>query len=79
MGNQKGEVVTGVMVVMMVGMMLFGGMHWMHGDHRHENDHDGSEHKQDHQHGQQKESMHHMQNDEGGHADTQADTEKESK
>lgn len=33
MGNQRGEVVTGVMVVMMVGMMFFG-MSFMHGGHK---------------------------------------------
>jgi hypothetical protein len=31
MKNQKGEVVTGVMVLMMVGMLIFGGMTFMHG------------------------------------------------
>ncbi len=34
MGNQKGEVVTGVMVAMMAGMMIFGGMFSMHGGHK---------------------------------------------
>ncbi len=71
MRNQKGEVVTGVMVAMMVIMMLFGGMHWMHGDHRHGNDHDGSEHKHDHQHDQQKKGMHQMHHDEGDHSGAQ--------
>jgi len=44
MNNQRGEVVTGVMVVIMVGMMLFG-MVFMHGGH---GDHKDVEHKQDH-------------------------------
>lgn len=81
MRNQKGEVITGAMVVIMVVMMLFGGMHMMHGgrDHRHGDDHDGSEHKHDQQHDQQKEGMHQMHNDQGVHADTPADTQKENK
>ncbi len=43
--DQRGEVVIGVMVVIMVVMMLFGGMHMMPGDHRHaeENKHDRHE------------------------------------
>ena len=61
--NQKGEIVIGVMVVMMV-VMLFGGMHLMHGDHNRTNDHDSVEHKHDHQ----KEEMHNMHNDEGEHS-----------
>ncbi len=63
MRNQRGEVVTGVMVVTMCVMMLFGGMHMMHGGHRSEGDHlqmeqkhnhdeDGSQHKHDHAAGQ---------------------------
>jgi ABC-type nickel/cobalt efflux system permease component RcnA len=47
MNNQKGEVVTGVMVVIMVGMMLFG-MIFMHGGHGDRHDHDSTEHKQEH-------------------------------
>lgn len=38
MGNQKGEVVTGVMVAMMVVMMVFG-MFSMHGGHKDHGDH----------------------------------------
>lgn len=38
MRNQRGEVVTGVMVVIMCVMMLFGGMHMMHEGHRSEGD-----------------------------------------
>ncbi len=36
MNNQRGEIVTGVMVVMMAGMMIFGMifMHGAHGDHQ---------------------------------------------
>jgi hypothetical protein len=62
-GNQRGEVVTGVMVVIMCVMMLFGGMHMMHGGHgRHAADQDGRvEDKHDHQ----KEGMHHPQNNDG--------------
>lgn len=72
MGDQRGEVMTGVMVVIMVVMMLFGGVHMMHGDHRHAEDHDRLEHKPDHQ----KEGMHHMQNDNGGSSAVQNDEEK---
>ena len=62
MGNQRGEVVTGVMVVIMCVMMLFGGMHTMHGGHQHASDQDGRvEDKHDHQ----KEGMHHPQNNDG--------------
>ncbi len=63
MRNQTGEVVTGVMVVMMVVMMIFGGMHTMHGGHRsegdrrqmeqkHNHDEDGAQHMHDHAGGQ---------------------------
>ena len=63
MGNQKGEVVAGVMVVIMCVMMLFGGMHMMHGGHQPEGDHrqmeqkhghdkDGTQHQHDHAEGQ---------------------------
>ncbi len=45
MRNQRGEVVTGVMVVIMCVMMLFGGMHMMHGEHRSEGDHRQMEQK----------------------------------
>jgi hypothetical protein len=34
MRDQKGEVAIGVMVVMMVGMMIFGGMHLLRGGQR---------------------------------------------
>lgn len=61
MRNQKGEVVTGVMVVMMVVMMVLGGMHLMHrgrGDHNkqgHSNEktqqhEEGHDHEKGHQH-----------------------------
>jgi hypothetical protein len=62
MGNQRGEIVTGVMVVMMTGMMLFGGMHMMHGHQGNSDEHDRMESKHDHQ----KEGTHHMQNDKVG-------------
>ncbi len=68
MGNQSGEVVTGVMVAIMVVMMFFGGMHMMHGDHRHSDDHDRMERKHDHQ----KEEMHQMHNEDESSLDAQA-------
>ena len=48
MRNQRGEVVTGVMVVMMGVMMIFGGMHMMHGGHWSEGDHRQMEQKHYH-------------------------------
>lgn len=61
MKNERGEVVIGVMVLMMVGMMIFGSffMHGGHGDHgtgheqmqhsdndhQHMNQHDGAQDK----------------------------------
>jgi predicted metalloprotease len=49
-GNQRGEVVTGVMVVVMVVIMLFGGMSMMHGGHQHSDNQDKrTENKHDHQ------------------------------
>ncbi len=45
MGNQRGEVVTAVMVVMMCVMMIFGGMHMFHGEHRALEDHAKIDHK----------------------------------
>lgn len=71
MGNQKGEVATGAMVVVMVVMMLFGGMHLMHGNHRHDEKSHKDEHKNDHQHGQEKEGMRHTHNDGGEHSHAQ--------
>jgi high-affinity Fe2+/Pb2+ permease len=53
MRNQRGEVVTGVMVVIMVVMMLFGGMHMMHRGHQSEGDHGQVEQKHDHDKGVQ--------------------------
>lgn len=47
MNNQRGEIVTGVMVVMMVGMMIFG-MVFMHGGHGDRHDHQDADHKQEH-------------------------------
>ena len=61
-GNQRGEVVTGVMVVMMCVMMLFGGMHMMHGGHGHAADQEG---RVGDKHDHQKVGMHHPQNDDG--------------
>ncbi len=74
-GDQRGEVMTGVMVVIMVVMMLFGGMHMMHGGHRHADDHDKAEHKTDHQ----KNEMHHIQNDKEGSSTIQNDEEKDAR
>ncbi len=48
MSNQRGEVVAGVMVVIMCVMMLFGGMHMMHGGRRFEGDHQQTEQKHNH-------------------------------
>ena len=50
-GNQRGEVVTGVIVVIMcLGMLIFGGMGMMHGGHQHAADQDKRvEDKHDHQ------------------------------
>jgi hypothetical protein len=36
--NQRGEVIFGVMMIIMCAVMLFGGMHMMHGGHRHSDD-----------------------------------------
>lgn len=44
MRNQRGEVVTGIMVVMMAVMML-GGMRMLHGEHRAEGEHAQIEHR----------------------------------
>ena len=50
MKNQKGEVVTALMVVMMAGMMIFG-MLFMHGGHKdHGNSHDHGKNEQKHEH-----------------------------
>ncbi len=48
MGNQRGEVVTGVMVVIMCVVMLFGGMHMMHGGHQPDGSHKQVEQKHNH-------------------------------
>jgi hypothetical protein len=47
MNNQRGEIVTGVMVLVMVGMMIFG-MIFMHGGHGDRHDHKNVEHNQEH-------------------------------
>jgi len=47
MNNQRGEVVIGVMVVVMLGMMLFGHF-FMHGDHGDRHDNENVDHKQEH-------------------------------
>ena len=64
MNNQKGEVVTGVMVVIMVGMMIFG-MFSMHGGHGDRHDHKNVEQKQ----GQVEKGQQHMHD--GDHAPEQ--------
>ncbi len=45
MRNQRGEVVTGVMVIIMGVMMIFGGMHMLHGERGSKGDHAQIEHK----------------------------------
>jgi high-affinity Fe2+/Pb2+ permease len=55
MSNQRGEVITGVMVIIMAVMMVFGGMHMLHREHRSEEAHEQIEHKQS-----RDESMRHM-------------------
>lgn len=61
--DQRGEVVTGVMVVIMVVVMLFGGMHMMHGDHRHAEENHKNEHKHDCHEG-----MQNIHSDDGEHS-----------
>jgi hypothetical protein len=56
-GNQRGEVMIAVMVGVMVVMMLFGGMHMMHGAPQHADNHNTIERKHDHQ----KDGMHCME------------------
>ena len=59
MHNQKGEVMIGVMAVMMVGMMLFGGMHLFRGKHRSEGGHSKVEQKTGHDNENHGEQMQH--------------------
>lgn len=67
MGNQKGEVVTGVMVAMMVVMMIFG-MFSMHGGHKDHGDHkDAVKKERKHEHAGM--GPKHMQNDHGDPAE----------
>ena len=61
-GNQRGEIVTGVMVVMMVAMMIFGGMSMMHGGHRHADRADHQDMKAADKQDHQKEAMHEKHN-----------------
>jgi hypothetical protein len=68
--NQRGEVVTGVMVVVMVVMMIFGGMHMMHGDHRSERGHAQIEHRHGHD-----ENMRSMRDNDDGQADIRLQVE----
>ena len=46
MKNQRGEVVTGLMVAMMAVMMIFG-MVYMHGSHGNSHDHKSAVHRQE--------------------------------
>ncbi len=65
-GNQRGEVVSGVMVVIMCVMMLFGGMHMMHGGHGHAAHQEG---RVEDRHDHHEEGTHHSQNNDGeGHS-----------
>ncbi len=56
MNNQRGEVVTGVLVVIMVGMMIFGmfSMNGGRGDHKGDTKSDQQDHSETGQH-----NMHH--------------------
>jgi hypothetical protein len=73
MRNQKGEVVTALMVVMMVGMMIFG-MSFMHSGHKdHGDSHDHGKDEQKHEHaGMGPKHMH------GDHGDPENSTESET-
>ncbi len=53
MRNQRGEVVTGVMVIIMGVMMIFGGMHMLHGERGSEGDHARIEHRHSREEGMQ--------------------------
>jgi len=53
MRDQRGEIVTGLMVIMMGVMMVFSGMHMMHGEHRSEGDRAQIEHEHGHDKGTQ--------------------------
>jgi hypothetical protein len=70
--NQKGEIVTGVMILVMAAMMLLGGMALMHGGHDDHKDHAPSKEQNhseaDHQH------MSHGDSDKAAGSDV--DTEK---
>jgi hypothetical protein len=55
MNNQRGEIVIGLMVVMMSVMMFLGGLHMMHGGHGPEGDRAQIEH----QHDRDKSAHHH--------------------
>ncbi len=63
MRNERGEVITGVMVVIMVAVMIFGGMHMGHGGHHSNGDHQQMEQKHNHDEGH----MHHMHDHTDGH------------
>ncbi len=39
MKNERGEIVTGLAVLIMLGMCIFGGIALMHGVHRHDGHH----------------------------------------
>ncbi len=54
MHNQRGEIVTGVMVILMGVMMIFGGMHMLHGERGSEGDHARIEHRHTRDEGMQR-------------------------
>lgn len=60
--NQRGEVIIGVMMIIMCAVMLFGGMHMMHGGHRHSDDGNG---RVEEKHDYRKVERHHPLNDNG--------------
>ncbi len=62
MRNQRGEVIIGVMCVVMVVMMIFGAPHMMHGGHRSEVDHQQMEQN----HNRNEDGTQHMHNHAGG-------------
>ncbi len=63
MRNQRGEVVTAIMVVMMGVMMIFSGMHMLQVEHRSE----GDQAQVDHRHSRD-EGMQHMHDNVDGQA-----------
>jgi len=70
MNNQRGEIITGVMVVMMVGMMIFG-IGFMHGGHC-----DHKEHVKSDQHTDSETDQHHTMHHSDAEKSQQSDVEK---